>query len=183
MIKPHAVLTAVALFAGLGTGQFAAAKVSIVQSASPALARGSTYAWASLWGAASGAPAPAIVNAITAQQLQAATDSSLSAKGYRRLEDPAEADLIVTFRVITASRLEARLDGWASPEPFFGGWSDYRLITSTKIQGTLVMDMIERRTGQLVYRATSEKDVNSRDIEPKRLDALLKEMTKSLPSS
>jgi hypothetical protein len=50
------------------------------------------------------------------------------------------------------------------------------------MQGTLVLDLMERRTGRLVYRATSEKEVGSKDADPGRLNALLKEMTKSLPS-
>jgi hypothetical protein len=173
-------LLAVALAAGVATGVPALAKVSIVQTPSAALAAGSSYAWAPVWGVALGVPTPAIVNEITAQQLQAATDEALSAKGYRRIENPAEADLIVAYRVIMGHRVDADLDG--RPAPFGPGRADYNRRTSQKTQGTLVLDLIERRTGRLVYRATSEKDVSSKDAEPQRLNSALKDMTKSLPS-
>lgn len=178
----RASLAAVALAAGLASATPGLAKVSVAQSPSASLARGSTYAWAPVWGLALGAPAPAIVNQITAQQLQLTTDTTLSAKGYRRVDDPREADLIVTYQVITAQRVEGDLDGWDRPGAFAPGGADYTLRTSQKTQGTLVLDLIERRTGRLVYRATSEKDISSKDAEPGRLNAVLKAMTKSLPS-
>lgn len=178
----RASLLGAALAACVAAGTPALAKVSVVQTASPALVRGSSYAWAPVWGVALGVPSPAIVNDITAQQLQIATDSALSAKGYRRVENPAEADLIVTYGVMMGSRVEADVDGWDRPGPFLHGGSDYKVRTSQKAQGTLVLDLIERRTGRLVYRATSEKDVSSKDAEPGRLRSALREMTRSLPA-
>ena len=153
-----------------------------MQAPSAALARGSSYAWAPVWGVALGVPAPAIVNEITAQQLQRATYSALSAKGYRRVEDPAEADLIIAYGVMMGNRVDADLDGRGHSEPFGHGRSDYSVRRSQKTQGTLVLDLIERRTGRLVYRATSEKDVSSKDAEPERLNSALRDMTKALPS-
>jgi hypothetical protein len=181
-MNPKILAAALGVAVAIAAGGPALAKVSVVQSPSAALAKGSSYAWPPLWALAAGAPTPAIVNEITAQQLQAATDSALAAKGYQRLEDPAQADLIVTYRVITAPRVEGSLNGWGHPGPFFGGSSDYSLTTSQKMQGILVLDLIERQTGRLVYRATSEKDISSKDIEPERLSSLLKDMTKPLPS-
>lgn len=181
-MKLRASLLAIALAAGVAAGDPALAKVSIVQSPSPALARGSSYAWAPVWGVALGVPAPAIVNEITAQQLQRATDSALSAKGYHRVENPAEADLIITYGVMMGNRVDANLNGSGHLDPFLPSRSDYSLRTSQKTQGTLVLDLIERRTGRLVYRATSEKDVSSKDAEPERLNSALKDMTKWLPS-
>ena len=180
----RASLLAIALATGVvaGAAAPALAKVSVVQSPSPALARGSSYAWAPVWGVALGVPAPAIVNEITAQQLQAATDSALLAKGYRRVEDPASADLIVVYRVIMGHRVDANLNGTGGPTAFAPGLSDYSLRTSQKTEGTLVLDLIERSTGRLVYRATSEKDVSSKDVQPEQLNSALKQMTKSLPS-
>jgi len=181
-MNPRASLLAIMLAAGLVGGSPALAEVSVVQSPSAALARGSSYAWAPVWGVALGVPAPAIVNEITATQLQAATDSALTAKGYRRVEDPAKADLIVVYRVMMGHRIDANLSGWDRPEPFAPSRSDYSLRTSQKTQGTLMLDLIERSTGRLVYRATSEKDVTSKDAQPEQLNSALKHMTKSLPS-
>ena len=69
----------------------------------------------------------------------------------------------------------------AAAWPFCGGASDYNLDTSHYTQGTLVLDLIERDTGRLVWRATSKKRVTGKDVSDKKLTALLREMTKSLP--
>lgn len=176
-------LAACALAAGLAVGIPAVAKVSVLQVPSAALARGATYAWAPVSGVAYGVPAPAIVNEIAADRLQAATESALAARGYRRVENPAEADLIIGYRMITAARLDAGLTaGGGLCEPFCRGRSDYRVNASEKTQGTLVLDLVDRRAGRLVYRAISEKEIGAKDASPERLGSLLKQMTKTLPS-
>ena len=109
-------------------------------------------------------------------------DSALSEFGRGLRSIVGEADLIVVYRVIMGHRVDANLNGWDRPEPFAPSRSDYSLRTSQKTQGTLVLDLIERHTGRLVYRATSEKDVSGKDVQPERLNSALKDMTKSLLS-
>lgn len=177
-------LAAVALAMGLAFGGPVLAEISVSQVPSASLARGSTYVWAPISGIAVGAPAPAIVNEINADRLQAATEAALSAKGLVRVDDPREADLVVLYRMITTTRLDANLAAQGAPcEPLCGGRTDYRVDGSRKTQGTLVLDLVDRRTGRLLYRATAERDISSKDASPERLNALLKKMTKALPSS
>lgn len=181
-MKLKACLAVVALAAGIAAGAPAAAEVSVVQVPSSALAHGSTYAWASITGVALGTPAPAIINEITAQRLEMETNSVLSSKGYRLAADPSGADLIVNYHVLMETELDAKLDAQGGAcGPVCPGGTDYQLKASKKTQGTLVLDLYDRRTGSLLYRATSEKDVSSKDASAKRLNAVLKQMTKSLP--
>jgi hypothetical protein len=49
-------------------------------------------------------------------------------------------------------------------------------------QGTLVLDLVERESGRLVLRATSEKRVTGQDVSQEVLAKLLNQMTKSLPA-
>jgi hypothetical protein len=60
--------------------------------------------------------------------------------------------------------------------------SNASLDTSIHTEGMLVLDLTERQTGRLVWRATSKKRLTAKDVSDKRLSALLSEMTKSLPS-
>lgn len=183
MMKLKPGLATAALVLGIALGAPALAKVSVQQAPSTALARGSSYAWAPIAGVALGAPAPAIVNQITADRLHAATESVLAERGFRRVDDPAEADLIIGYRVITSSQIEADLTSRGGVcAPFCFGRSDYDLDTSQKTHGVLVLDMVDRRAGRLVYRATSEKEITSKDASSERLTSLLMKMTKSLPS-
>ena len=45
-----------------------------------------------------------------------------------------------------------------------------------------MLDLIERESGRLVWRATSEKRVTGKDVSQEKLTALLRQMTKSLPA-
>lgn len=181
-MKLKTCLAAVALAAGIAASAPAVAEVSVVQVHSNALTPGATYAWASIAGVAPGAPTPAIINEITAQRLATETDSVLSSKGYRLASDPSEADLILTYRVVMEPKLDANLTAQGGAcGPFCPGGTDYRLSSSAKTQGTLVLDLYDRHTGQLLYRATSAKEISDKDTSAKRLNSVLKKMTKSLP--
>lgn len=181
-MRLKACLMAMALITGVAASAPALAEISVVQTPSAALARGSTYAWAPVSGIAYGAPAPAIVNEITAQRMATETEAVLSQKGYRLVQNPFEADLIVVYRLVVGTELDAALDGGFAPcEPACRGGADHRVTTSKKTQGTLVLDLYDRLTGRLVYRATSEKQISSKDASSERLNAELKRMTKSLP--
>ena len=74
-------------------------------------------------------------------------------------------------------------DGAGCAFPVCAGPHDYSLDTRQYTQGTLVLDLVERRTGRLVWRATSKKRVTGKDASEKTLTKLLLAMTKSLPAS
>jgi len=182
-MKLRACLTAVSLVAGVAAGAPVVAGVTVVQVPSTTLVRGASYAWGPISGVVAGTPAPAIVNEITAEQLEKETVSVLSSKGYRLIEDPSEADLIITYTVLLETGVDANLTAQNTGcGPFCLRGTDYNLLSHKKTQGTLVLDLYDRRTGRLVYRATSEKEVSSKDASAKHLNAVLRQMTKSLPS-
>jgi hypothetical protein len=139
----------------------ASAKVNVIQSASPALARGSSCAWAPVPARGFGIPDPRIANEVTADRLKGLTEITLTNKGYRQLADASQADLLVAYTIVIVPEADAG-----------------QLAT----QGTLVLDLIERESGRLVWRATSEKQVTGKDVSQQKLTALLRQMTKSLPS-
>lgn len=159
MNKLHLIAAAAAL--GLAATMPASAKVSVIQSASPALARGSSFAWAPVPARGFGVPDPRIANDVTADRLRALTEITLTNKGYRQLADASQADLLVAYTIVIVPETDAQL---------------------TATQGTLVLDLIERESGRLVWRATSEKRVTGKDVSQEKLVALLQRMTKSLPA-
>lgn len=165
MNKLHLIAAATAL--ALTGAAPAAAKVNVIQSQSAALARGATFAWAPMPAIGYGVPDPRIANEVTADRLRAVTEITLTNKGYRQVADPAAADLVVAYTIVILP--ESREAGDRSP--------DLKNYT----QGALVLDLVERRTGSLVWRATSEKRATSKDVSQEKLVALLRSMTKSLP--
>ena len=163
----------------------AQAKVEITRSTSAALARGSTFAWAPVPAQGFGLPDPAVANEITAERLRVVTETTLAAKGYQQVADPAAADLLVTYTIMMFPETDLQLNssGTGCAPPICGGLSgyDYSLDSSHHTRGTLVLDLIERQTGRLVWRAISDKRVKAKDASTEKLTALLNQMTKSLP--
>jgi len=159
MDKLHLIAAAAAL--GLAAATPAAAKVNVIQSASPALSRGSSFAWAPVPARGFGVPDPRIANEVTADRLRALTEITLTNKGYQQIADASQADLLVAYTIVIVPEADAGQLG---------------------TQGTLVLDLIERGSGRLVWRATSEKQVTGKDVSQEKLTALLRQMTKSLPA-
>lgn len=160
----------------------AEAKVDISKTPSAALVKGSTFAWAAVPAVGVGLPDPAIANEITADRLQAITESTLTGKGYRQVADPDQADFVVSYTVGMLPTSQADISMSACDAPVCSAPPGASLDTSIHTEGMLVLDLTERQTGRLVWRATSRKRVTGKDVSDKRLSALLREMTKSLPA-
>ena len=159
----------------------AAAKVEISRMASAVLVKGSTFAWAPVPAVGVGLPDPAIANEITANRLQAITESTLTAKGYRQVGSPDQADFLVSYTIGMLPMSDADISTSGCDAPVCTAPSNASLDTSIHTEGMLVLDLTERQTGRLVWRATSKKRVSGKDVSDKKLAALLQQMTKSLP--
>jgi len=180
MIKLSCLVAAAAL-ACLSVAGPAEAKVEIVKTASAALVKGSTFAWAPVPAVGVGLPDPAIANEITASRLQTITEATLAAKGFRQVGSPEQADFLVSYTIGMLPMSDADISASDCNSPVCTVPSNARLDTRIHTEGMLVLDLTERQTGRLVWRATSKKRVTGRDVSDKNLTALLREMTKSLP--
>ena len=156
------------------------AKVEISQAPSAALAKGSTFAWAPTPAVGVGLPDPAVANGITANRLQSITETTLAAKGYRQVSNPDEADFLVSYTIGMLPMSDADISTGGCDAPVCAAASNASLDTSIHTEGMLVLDLTERQTGRLVWRATSKKRVTAKDVSDNRLTALLQEMTKAL---
>lgn len=157
------------------------AKVEILKTPSAALVKGSTFAWAPVPAVGVGLPDPAIANEITANRLQAITEGTLTAKGYRQVGSPEQADFLVSYTIGMLPMSDADISASGCDSPVCSVPSNASLDTSIHTEGMLILDLTERQTGRLVWRATSKKRVTGKDVSDKRLSVLLREMTKALP--
>ena len=174
-------LGAAAALACLTSAAPAFAKVEISKTSSSVLVKGSTFAWAPVPAVGVGLPDPAIANEITADRLRAITESTLTAKGYRQVGSPEQADFLVSYTIGMLPVSDADISAGACDSPVCAVPSNASLDTSIHTEGMVVLDLTERQTGRLVWRATSRKRVTGKDASDKKLAALLQQMTKSLP--
>jgi len=181
-MTPNYYLAGLAAIALVAPATPVQAKVDISQTASAALAKGSTFAWAPVPAVGIGLPDPAIANEITANRLQAITETTLTGKGYRQVANPDEADFLVSYTVGMLPMSDADIATSGCDAPNCTVPAGAIVNTTIHTQGMLVLDLTEHRTGRLVWRATSKKRLTAKDVSDKRLSALLAEMTKALPA-
>ena len=63
----------------------------------------------------------------------------------------------------------------------YGAPSDVRQVNYN--EGTMIIDLVNRSTGQLSWRAQSQRRVDADDATQERIAAAVVDMTKSLPGA
>lgn len=113
-------------------------------------------------------------------------EASLASHGYRKAAGFAYSDLAVSYHVVLKRQLSARVSdygvrlcGWRG---CIRGWSGTPTLTSYNYtQGSLVIDLVDRRSGELVWRAALEDRVTQSDLSQDRINAMVAKMMRSLP--
>jgi hypothetical protein len=170
------------------------AEVKVTQSSATPVVAGSTYAWKPIDSDAERGSDPRVSNDDIQQHIIAAVDTALAAKGYRRVTDPAQATLLVSYFLGLSSRsnVQAAHLGPVGPVAcgFSGcvdGWGVYGyptmdVTTMTYTEGTMILDLVDRASGQLAWRATSQRPIVSAEPDQQRINIAVADMTKSLPT-
>lgn len=191
-------MLAAAAVAGLSLAacESPAGKVSVLSANSPAVTPGATYAWAP---AQPGSGDPRVDNDIIQTRIKSAVDSALAAKGYRQVADAATAQLLVSYHIGLQNKQDTQVTTMGGPmgPPAVAcgirgciggyGWGMYGAPMDVDVQninyveGTLMLDLVDRSTGKLAWRATSQKRVDQSDTTQQGINAVLVDLTKTLP--
>jgi hypothetical protein len=107
---------------------------------------------------------PRVHNALMHERIGSAIRSTLAAKGYRQ-SSPESADFLVRFRV-SVRTAERNVRGFVARRTPGGSSSNGSapLLTVTRAErtemteGNLVIELMERQTGAVVYRAQAQDD-------------------------
>lgn len=164
------------------------AKTVVMDAGSSALTAGSSFAWAATSTAMVDPASTGLANEITGQRLQASIVNALSGHGYRQRAAASEADLVVSYHVAVGRKQDVRVNDTSyracGPRRCWTGWTGSPSVSTYEYtQGTLVIDLVDRRSGRLVWRATSEKRVDADDLTQAKLDSIVARMMKSLPTA
>lgn len=122
---------------------------------------------------------------LDASRAESAIERELTRKAMRKL-DPGEADLLVSYRVEDVERLEStgfsyglgfgrRNFAWGLSVP-----PPVREVT----EGKLVVELVDRRTGRVVWRGASQRYLNERQTPERRrklIDEVVTEMFSKYP--
>lgn len=167
--------------------------VSVLQSDSVSVAPGSTYAWQPITSATQRSADPRVANDIIQGRLETAVDTALAAKGFRKVSSPTQATLLVAYYVGLQNRTDTRVDTVGGAPAMacgfrgcVGGWGMYgppmtEVQNINYTEGTIILDLVDRASGKLAWRSTSQRRIDDGDGAQPILNAILADMTKSLP--
>jgi hypothetical protein len=121
------------------------------------------------------------LDAIATEHVRMALDSTLPGRGLQKASNPDEADLLVYTWGSKKERMDVTDWGYS-----YGGYrwaGTYASNTSVTYynEGTLVVDMIDPKKKQLVWRGTATATVNDRKDAQRKIPQAVVEMTKQYP--
>jgi uncharacterized protein DUF4136 len=135
-----------------------------------------TYKWVRVEGAS-------YPNQIVDAQIKNSIESQLSAKGLTKT-DTDKADLYVTYQVSVDQQRQWNAYGMGGGLRWGGGMATAQ--SSTINIGTLVLDMYDPSTKQLVWTGRATKTINpsnSQEKKQKNLDKAMQKLLKNFPPS
>ena len=160
----------------------AATKVAVLSSSNAwAIAPGATWSWAPITTTSAD---PRVANDIVQARLQNAVEFNMAAHGLQQT-GPAGAQFLVSYHVRLQNRVEPKASrdracGWRG---CVSGWGPATVDLQRYTEGVLVIDILDASTGQLVWRAASERKVSAKDATQARINRMVADMTKTLPSA
>lgn len=118
-------------------------------------------------------------NELIAARIRNAISANVEEAGYRKVDDPDSADLLVAWHLMLDDKFSVTTTGggyyggaygrgyWGRYGYGGGGYGMSTSYTTVKewIEGTLVIDVIDRENDILVYRATAESKIRE-NIDP-----------------
>jgi hypothetical protein len=137
-------------------------------------------------------------HSLVSQQLMFSTRREMEVRGFRFVENPAEADLLINFHTHVAEQVRVRSvpDPWIGPSywhhrrGFYDPWRGHshwpthnRVEVDQFSEGRLSVDLIDRRQNMLVWEAVASKRLTQRtlnDLGP-AMDDAVHEMFRRFP--
>lgn len=164
----HALMLAAAFVVLAWPAAAAAQKVNTDFDAAANFAGFKTYAWTA------GTPAP---DQLAEKRIHDMVNKALAGKGLAAAEGNAPSDLVVATHLVAKEQKELNAVGYGGGLRFGGGGT---ARVDTLIQGTLVVDLYDAKSKQLVWRGTatdtaSDKSAKNTEKEQKAIDKMFKD--------
>jgi hypothetical protein len=123
-------------------------------------------------------------NSLWDARIRSAVDAQLAAKGWTQVDSGGDVAIVAMATSHTERTLQTFYDGMGGGWRWrgFGGMGEATTTEEDYKEGTLVLDMYDGKTKQLIWRGSSEDTVsNSADKNEKNLDKGVAKMFKKFP--
>ena len=150
-----------------------------------------TFAWvgpAPLARAKQGTASQSFVSALDDQRLRRAVDRDLQAKGYTLVENADEADFVVAYSVGSEEKVRVHqsptsITTYPYPGRYrYGSWyQDSTVSVQQYTQGTLSLEVYDRKTEQAVWVGWASKRLSRNDESQKLINEAVSKILMSFP--
>src|SRR5216684_4582873 len=133
-----------------------------------------TYSWQSIQPA----------NSLWDARIKSAVDAQLAAKGWTQVDSGADVSIVAIATSQTERTLQTFYDGMGGGWRWrgFGGMGEATTTEQDYKEGTLVVDMYDASTKQLIWRGSAEGTLsNNADKNERNLDKDVAKMFKKFP--
>ena len=123
-------------------------------------------------------------NSLWDARIKSAVDAQLAAKGWTQIDSGGDVAIVAIATSHTEKTLQTFYDGMGGGWRWrgFGGMGEATTTEQDYKEGTLVIDMYDGKTKQLIWRGSSEDTVsNNADKNEKNLDKGVAKMFKKFP--
>lgn len=126
---------------------------------------------------------PVLESPLLGQRVERAVTSALESKGYRRVD--SDPDFYVTYHT-AESETERRHGsyvqlGYGRYSPYFGTGVLLDMTPRTFREGTLIIDIVEAETDDLIWRGWRDAYLTQRNFEQERVDETVREILTVFP--
>jgi Domain of unknown function (DUF4136) len=123
-------------------------------------------------------------NSLWDARIKSAVDAQLAAKGWTQVDSGGDVAIVAIKTTQTQRSLETFYDGMGGGWRWrgFGGMGEATTTEQDYKEGTLVVDMYDARTKQLIWRGSTEDTLSDKEAKnEKNLDKGVAKMFKGFP--
>lgn len=126
-------------------------------------------------------PPDAYVSELVVDRIDRAINDGLRLKGLTRVEDKSQADLLLRTHFVVEDKIDVQT--WNTSYGYYHypwGWrGGYETTVTQYKQGTLIVDLLEAKTGKLVWRGSAESRLRRHNT-PEEREARIREVVTAL---
>ena len=122
-----------------------------------------TFAWLSdKPGTLEGGAGTEAIDPLLTRRIQESIEDHLEAKGYRKVDDPAAADFVVSFSVGRQEKIKIQSSPNLGVGRYgYGGWYAGSSVSATSYtEGTLAIDLFDGKSHLAVWHGSASKRIN-----------------------
>jgi len=104
------------------------------------------------------------INSLVVKRVKKATEPELAARGL--VKAPSKPDFLIVQHITTQEQIEVANWGYGyGPYPRYGGgyWGPGGVPTYSYEEGTLVLDFVDAKTKQLIWRGSAKAEIDTVD--------------------